>query len=109
MQVLLPDALRALWLASDGTNNYDGEMLRFLPIGEWVWATSFALPGQEHQHERCVVFAEFSVWAHEYALRVSDGAVVLIYGGPPVVVATSFSNFLVTYLTSVRQLFPAIP
>lgn len=105
----IPVEMRSLYLQSDGTGGYDDEMLRLLPLAEWEWASSLASAGYEDEHADCLVFAEFSIWAHAYAVRRHDAVVVLIHGGRPVQVAASFDEFLSTYLRDPPSLFPRIP
>lgn len=54
-----------------------------------------------------LVFADYSIWAHGYAIHC-DGAdpVVVIVGSPgPIRVASSFSDFLDKYLNRPSELF----
>ncbi len=54
------------------------------------------------------VFADYSMWAHGYAVRLGQpGDDVIIVGGEnPVAVAPSFREFLQLYLTQPERLFP---
>ena len=85
---VVPAELAALYEQSNGMTDYDSEMLRFLPAEEW--ANAPAPP------DGFVVFAEYSVHAHEYAFG-PQGEVVLL-GGPPHPIAPSIRRFLELYL-----------
>lgn len=95
--IRLPDELAELLLLADGM--IDGEvddlLIRF-------WSASELKTFDGH-----VLFADFSLCAHGYALELRTGAVVIVGGPQPMVeVAVSFPHFLKAYLTHPARLFP---
>ena len=93
----LPDELAELLLLSDGM--VEGEMDDLL-VRFWSAAELKTFDGH-------VMFADFSICAHGYALDLRTGAVVVVGGPQPMAeVAVSFPHFLKAYLTHPARLFP---
>jgi len=60
------------------------------------------------------VFADYSLSAHVYAIRLGDGSVdpncvVVVYDSKLVEVASSFAGFVEDYLENIAVLFPPLP
>jgi hypothetical protein len=96
----------------DGTT--DEEMIRFwtlqevkpLPIG----APAFATPNYIDGPESLFLFADYSLWAHAYAIRLgaSDlkkNEIFLVGGDYPVLLFHSFSELIESYLADKSLMF----
>ena len=89
-----------------------------LPLGEWdahlirVWSLGEIRlakrePGQFADY---FVFADYSISAPEYGIRVSkvaSGDIAIVTLPQPILIADSFSEFLVRYLSDPMSLFKA--
>jgi cell wall assembly regulator SMI1 len=111
--VLLPADFRAFIRASDGMeiDVVDPDtQIRFWSLFEIrSVAEELGEPrGSEMPWAGFFVFADYSVWAHGYAIRLTDdphgtNPVVIVGGDIPIHVATSFSHFLEKYVEDARQ------
>ena len=116
--VSLPPKLRDYFLSMNGMPEdvSDDEMIRFwtldevkpLPIG----APSFARSEYIENPESLFLFADHSLWAHAYAIRLFPDALtrndVFIIGGTnPILIFKSFGEFIESYLTDKDRLFSA--
>ena len=107
--ISLPPALRTLWARADGfrEGEMDATRTRYWPLGEVVTAQDAlkSLNLNEEAHRGYFVFADFLLWSHGYAVRLTkhDGAlspVAIVGGAIPIVVAESVEEFL---LSQVRE------
>jgi hypothetical protein len=90
----------------EGTS--DRNLIRFWSLDEVVPVSTLMPERSGPDFEGYFLFADYSLWAHGYAVRISPshGSDVVIVGGErPVVVASSLSEFLAKYLTDPRALF----
>jgi len=79
-------------------NTMDKELVRFFPLAELVSVTAEE-PRIEAVHRDWYYFAEWSLWAHGFAINVSDArGPVAIFGDRPLHVADSFEDFLHRYI-----------
>ena len=115
--VHLPSDLRDYFA---GVNGFDGsetwmtdnEVITFLGLDEVKPLSEYWSPDVANA-DSYFVFADYSLAAHVYAIRLmndsGDGnAVVVVYDGKPVKVASSFSEFVEGYLENNHGvLFPA--
>jgi hypothetical protein len=107
----LPTSLVTLLGETDGMN--DGETdhltIRFWPVAELTWARDELEDAAGDSSAGFVVFADYSIWAHAYAVKVTPGAdhdsVAILGGDRPIVLAPSFSRFLVSYLDTPSLFF----
>ena len=114
-RVLLPADFRAFLSAIDGMeiDVMDPEtQIRFWPLAEiQSVAEELGEPrGRETHWAGLFIFADYSLWAHGYAIRLTEdphgtNPVVIVGGDIPLQVATSFSHFLEKYVEDTRQLF----
>jgi hypothetical protein len=97
LDLQLPDELAELLLLADGM--LEGEMDDLL-VRFWSASELKAFDGH-------VLFADFSLCAHGYAIDVDTGAVVIVGGPQPMLtIAVSLTDFLKAYLTHHARLFP---
>ena len=95
--IRLPDELAELLMLADGMvdDEMDDLLIRF-------WSARELKTFDGH-----VLFADFSLCAHGYAIDLKSGAVVVVGGPQPMrEVAVSFPQFLKVYLTHPARLFP---
>ena len=95
--IQLPDELAELLLLADGMDDDETDelLIRF-------WSASDLKSFDGH-----VLFADFSLCAHGYAIDLESGAVVIVGGPQPMAeVALSLTDFLKAYLTHPARLFP---
>jgi hypothetical protein len=105
--VRLPADFVEYVLAVDGMeeNTADAALFRFWPLAE-ISTAEQSLP-----HSRglsgCWVFADQSLWAYGYALRLGGGTgdVVVVGSERPIPVAASFGEFLSAYLRDDRSIY----
>ena len=115
--VALPLDMREFFLTANGLPEEvtDDEMIRFwmleevkpLPSG----APEFTTTDYIDHPESVFLFADYSLWAHAYAIRlfsteVNRNEVFLIGGDYPILLFRSFSELLDSYLTDKSLLFP---
>ena len=92
----IPEELAELLLLADGM--VEGEMDDLL-IRFWSGVELKTFDGH-------VMFADFSLCAHGYAINLETGAVVIVGGPRPMAqIAVSFPDFLKAYLTNPAGLF----
>ncbi len=114
-EVRLPEDLREYFASVNGFDDtVDDNDVTFLrledmkPLSEY-WSSDVA------DAESYFVFADYSISAHVYAIRLlnsprNGNPVVVVYDREPVEVANSFSEFIEGYLeNSVGVLFPDPP
>jgi hypothetical protein len=105
--------MRRYFLAIDGMSSSatDDDLFHFCPLQE-VQPVIEAFPDADVKgYSGYFVVAEFSLWAHAYAIRLStneDCPVAVVAGDAPVLVASSFSRFLEQYLHDPPSLFPDV-
>ncbi|HEY2410273.1 MAG TPA: SMI1/KNR4 family protein [Polyangiaceae bacterium] len=108
--VRVPEALSQYFQTVDGMEDGDTDAhdIRFWRLAE-VQPVSAEIPDADlGQFPGYFVFADYSVWAHGYAVRLSQGAnddVVIVGGDHPVLVASSFKEFLAFYVHQPDKLF----
>ncbi len=114
--VQLPQDMQRFYSTVDGMEENDMdpvEQMRFWPIAE-VIPVDEELTG-ERDVAGCpgfYLFADYSLWAHGYAIDLRPSGsetreIVLIGGDDPIVVASSFTDFIEKYLHDPQSLFPA--
>lgn len=106
----LPEEVEMLYRAADGmeSGDFDQHLIRFWPISEWIRAGDSTITAQDGG---LWVFADYSLWAHGYAVRLTGATdalgEVLMVADPRVriPVAKSFRDFLSYYLEDPTRLF----
>ncbi|HEY0760772.1 MAG TPA: SMI1/KNR4 family protein [Pyrinomonadaceae bacterium] len=113
----LPADMREFFLTANGMPDEvtDDEMIRFwmleevkpLPSG----APEFATTAYVDHPESLFLFADYSLWAHAYAIRlvtpeVNRNEVFIIGGDYPILLFRSFSELVDTYLADKSFMFP---
>jgi hypothetical protein len=108
--VLLPSDLRDYFLAMNGMPDEvtDDDLNRFWMLEELTTlptgAPDYARENYIDNPESLFLFADYSIWAHAYAIRLGSVSlqsheVVIIGYKSPVTIAQSFSEFVDLYLT----------
>lgn len=96
----------------DGMNlgESDRHDIRFWPLAE-IRSVLTELPDADPgQFEHYFIFADYCLWCHAYAIRLSEETrndVVIVGGDSPITVGGSFADFLRHYVRSPEKLFPA--
>jgi hypothetical protein len=105
----LPSEFAAFYEAQNGMPDgvYDAHDIRFWPLTE-VRAAAEELHQAGNALDGYYVFADYSLWAHAYAIRLSGlpDDVVIVGGDAPIQVAPSFASFLEKYVYDPPSLFP---
>jgi SMI1/KNR4 family protein SUKH-1 len=100
----LPEALRCFYQHRDGSGHgRDGAMC----ANHFRFWSSAALETQVIAGHRLVLFADFLIDSHEYAIDLATGAVVLVGGRSFLAVAPGFADFLRLYLEGSPRLHGA--
>jgi hypothetical protein len=97
----LPAALRKLLLLSNGLERgeYDRvSHIRFWPLEEIASVKECAPELATSVASDCLVFADYSVWAHAYVVSPKAGSVSVIGGRESIYVSESIDDFLLMYL-----------
>ena len=114
--VVLPTDLRDFFLTVNGMPDdiTDEEMIRFWRLEEVKPLSSeareFAKPDYIENSQSLFVFADYSLWAHAYVIRL-DGRkcdkneIFLIGGDYPVLLFRSFSELVDSYLADPFRMF----
>lgn len=97
----VPDPLRALLSVANGVSTgtgalHDGDLTRFWPTTELVWAESWGA-----EDRGILLFADFLLCSYAYGVRVDDpgaGEIVIVGGARPERVASSLDEWLDRYL-----------
>jgi hypothetical protein len=109
--VVLPEDLRDYFLCVNGMPHdvVDDGMIRFWMLEELQplpqGAPAFSDPSYIQHPESLFLFADYSIWAHAYAIRLGSVSslqsheVIIIGYESPVTIAQSFSEFVDRYLT----------
>lgn len=115
--VILPADLRDYFRSVNGMPSgvCDEEFIRFwmleevkpLPEG----ALDYSNPRYVDSPESLFLFADYSIWAHAYAIRLTSdplktNEVIIIGGDSPIPLFESFSELVDNYLTNERLLLP---
>jgi hypothetical protein len=103
-RVQCPDDFSTYLLTIGGMpeGTWDEHLIRFWPLAEIRPTTPI------EDRPSCFVFEDWSILAHEYAIRLSTPArsrVALIGGSKPRPIAPDFATFLTLYLTHPASLF----
>jgi hypothetical protein len=109
--VVLPEDLRDYFLCVNGMppEVVDDGMIRFWMLEELKplpqGAPEYCDPQYIQNPGSFFLFADYSIWAHAYAIRLGDlqlesNEVVIIGYESPVAVSKSFSEFVDSYLTN---------
>lgn len=117
--VVLPADLRDYFLEVNGMkpDTSDDALIRF-----WMLEEVRALPDAAPEYadsrylerpESLFLFADFSLWAHAYAIRLTaapseKNEVFIIGSDSPILLFQSFSEFVDCYLTKQDRLFPQL-
>jgi hypothetical protein len=110
-QVVLPEDLRDyfFWVNGMPPDVVDDGMIRFWMLEEFQplaqGAPAFSDPSYIHDAESLFLFADYSIWAHAYAIRLGSlprqsNEVVIIGYKSPVAICNCFSEFVDRYLTN---------
>src|SRR5690349_950957 len=113
--VVLPEDLRDYFLCVNGMPQdvVDEGMIRFWMLEELQplpqGAPAFSDPSYIQHPESLFLFADYSIWAHAYAIRLGSvslqsNEVVIIGYKSPVTIAQCFSEFVDRYLTDKDRL-----
>ena len=104
----LPIDVAAYFRAVDGMHEgeHDMHVIRFWPLAEMKPALS-ELPEGDQGLASYFVFADYSLWAHAYAVRLGAGPsdVVLVGAEKPFALAPTFAEFLDVYIARPELLF----
>jgi hypothetical protein len=108
--VQLPEDVRAFFGAQGGMaeGEADSNAIRFWAIDEVRPAAIEVPDGDRAAYDGYFVFADYSLWAHGYALRLSRDQptdVAIVGGDRPIRVALSFAEFLEKYVYDTSSLF----
>ena len=115
-RVVLPADMRDFYLTMNGVpaDTTDEELIRFWTLEEVKpissEAPAFATPDYINNAESLFVFADYSLWAHAYAIRLDsyqlDRNEIFIIGGDyPLLLFRSFSELVDSYLTDKSTMF----
>lgn len=101
--LFLPADLAEYFLAVDGMEQgcWDEHLIRFWPLQEVRPVLSELPEADPVAHDGFYVFADWSIWAHGYAIRLKGGSsndVAIVGGEVARVVTTSFADFVEKYL-----------
>ena len=119
--VSLPYDLRDYFLTVNGMSEEatDNEMIRFWMLEEvkplTTGAPSYANTDYVEDPESLFLFADYSLWAHAYAIRLFASAektneIFMIGGDCPVLLFRSFGELIDSYLTNKDLMFgPSSP
>lgn len=116
--VVLPSDMREYFLTVNGMQPdvTDEEMLRFWTLQEFkplpAAAPLYATASYISNPQTLFVFADYSIWAHAYAIRLGVAALnqneIFIIGGDyPILLFNSFSQLIDSYLADKRLMFPS--
>jgi len=115
-QVSLPADMRDYFLTADGMAQgvSDEALIRFWSLDEIKpipeEAPDFSDPSYIEDAQSLFLFADYSIWCHAYAVRLSSSGVsnpiVVIGGESPIRMFGSFSELVKNYLTDADLLFP---
>ena len=116
--VVLPTDMRVFFLTLNGMPDdiADEEMIRFWRLEEVKplssVAPAYATPDYIDNSQSLFVFADYSLWAHAYAIRLDsrecDTNEIFIIGGDyPVPLFHSFSELVDRYVVDRSCMFPA--
>lgn len=117
--VLLPIDLRDYFLSVNGMapEETDDALIRFWMIEELQaiseGAPEYASSNYVEDPESLFLFADFSLWAHAYAIRLKaapseTNEVFLIGWDSSISLFPSFHEFVQSYLTNKERLFPRL-
>lgn len=113
--IVLPTDMRSYFLCVNGMTSdvVDEELIRFWMLDEVKplneGAPEFSNPLYIHRPESMFLFADYSLWAHAYAIRLESvplqsNEVCIIGAERPITIANSFSEFAEHYLTNIDLL-----
>jgi hypothetical protein len=108
--VELPADLVEYFVRVDGMaeGSWDEHCIRFWPLAEMKTVVQELGDDPSVAYRDYFVFADYSLWAHAYAIRLdSKNDVVIVGGDKPIRVASSFTDFVEKYLTQPMSLFPS--
>lgn len=112
----LPMDLRDYFLCVNGMPSgvCDEVLIRFWmleevkPLSEG--APDFSSPRYINSPESVFLLADYSIWAHAYAIRLSRNTelneIFVVGGNSPILIFKSFSEFVDSYITDKYLLFP---
>ena len=109
--VVLPEDLRDYFLSVNGMppEIVDDEFIRFWMLEEVVplpqGAPDYSNPQYIQGSDSIFLFADYSMWAHAYAIRLTKtptelNEVFVIGHDSPILISNSFSEFVDIYLTN---------
>jgi hypothetical protein len=107
--IRLPADIAEYFRSTDGMDedDVDEHTIRFWRLSE-MRPVLEELPGANADlFGGYFVFADYSLWAHGYAVHLNDSTDVIVVGGErPITVAASFGDFLELYVKQPIKLFP---
>lgn len=108
--VRLPNDLAQYFKTVDGMNDgeYDDHPMHFWPLSKVRPVTAELSGADPVPYAGLFVFADYSLWAHGYAIRLVDvraNDVAIVGGAAPIWIASSFSEFLLAYARQPESLF----
>jgi hypothetical protein len=108
--VRVPDDLAQYFKTINGMKDdqSDAHGIHFWPLAS-VHSVSeeLAIPDVP-DHASYFVFADYSLWAHGYAIQLANGKsndVAIVGGRKPIPIAESFGDFLLAYVHEPKRLF----
>ena len=107
--IRLPADIAEYFRSADGMDesDVDEHTIRFWPLSEVRPVLEEIPSASADLFGGYFVFADYSMWAHGYAVHLNDGTDVIIVGGDrPITVASSFGDFLELYMNQPEKLFP---
>lgn len=106
----LPQDLADYFRAVDGMGEDEADQLgiRFWSLHELRRVVAELPTPEAGRFQEYFVFADYSMWAHGYAVRLGqpEDDVIIVGGDQAIAVAASFGEFLQLYLTEPDRLFP---
>lgn len=109
--VELPEDVADYFRAVDGMREDESDHLgiRFWALDELCPVVEALPTAKGSAFKEYFVFADYSMWAHGYAVRLGQlrNDVIVVGGDDPVAVAPSFREFLQLYLSQPDGVFPS--
>ncbi|MDX2206350.1 MAG: SMI1/KNR4 family protein [Gemmatimonadales bacterium] len=108
-RVRFPDDLKEYFRTVDGMDDgeWDEHLIRFWPLAMMRPVVAVLPELNRTAYDGYFVFADYSAWAHGYAVRMAAGGneVAIVGGDDPIRIAPSFGDFLRGYLQRSEVLF----
>jgi len=108
--IRLPPDVAEYFRSTDGMDkgDVDEHTIRFWPLSEMRPVLEEIPSARADIFDGYFIFADYSLWAHGYAVHLSDGTddVIIVGEERPVTIAPSFVDFLELYVNDPAKLFP---